>query len=129
MSSLRGRPGGFEAIKRQASAGDALAALQLERTLEMFLGGARTKQTYQYQVVKQKFFHDSSSANMGRAFEGERRLRRWIKGMEAAGCPLDVVLMAIVNGATFTSLDKKMRRRKGWSQEQLILALRIFRSN
>lgn len=129
MSGHRGRPGGFEAIKRGPSREDAQAAWHLERSLEkLFAGQYQNKIDLKQYIMKKN--SDYRTANyQDQNLEAMGRLSRWIMGMKAENCQLDVVLMAVVDGSSFSHLDKKMRRRKGWSREQLILALRIFRSS
>ncbi len=128
MSGHRGRPGGFEAIKYGASREDARTARHLEQSLESFYAEAYESKVQLDQYIIREFNAQNSVGYSYRRLEDKSRLSRWIKAMKAENCPLDVVLMAVVNGVSFSHLDKKMQRRKGWSREQLILALRIFRA-
>lgn len=81
--------------------------------------------------------HDLAKVNTGaggaedrfmRFFEVRHSFYDWSDAMQAAGLAAGPVLDVILEGKPLNCVDKAWRRRKGWTRDLLIEALRLYRA-
>ena len=121
--------GGTLCFVRTASSEAAHAVRRLEHSLERIahrgsIARAGLKETRRPQ--RQPFCRPGELLPLERDGEAVHLLGRWARRVESDGGHLEAVLDLLIDGASFSTVDRKWRRRNGWARAQLGRAVELF---